>query len=101
MRTKTSLTAAVLLAASALLGWLAVFGQPARDVQAQGATTAKIADPLPSWNDGPTKKAVVQFVTKVTNERASDFVPVAERLAVFDNDGTLWTEHPMYVQMAF
>ena len=58
-------------------------------------------DPLPSWNDGPGKKAVVDFVARVTKEGSPGFVPVAERIAVFDNDGTLWAEQPMYVQLAF
>jgi phosphoserine phosphatase len=58
-------------------------------------------DPLPSWNDGPHKSAIVDFVAKVTTEGGSDFVPPAERIAVFDNDGTLWCEQPMYVQFAF
>jgi phosphoglycolate phosphatase-like HAD superfamily hydrolase len=55
------------------------------------------ADPLPSWNDGPAKTAITGFVTKVTNE-GPDFVPPAERIAVFDNDGCLWAEQPMYFQ---
>ena len=59
------------------------------------------ADPLPSWNDGPAKKAIVEFVGKVTRSGSPDFVPPAERLAVFDNDGTLWCEQPMYVQAVF
>lgn len=59
------------------------------------------ADPLPSWNDGPPKTAITTFVEKVTKEGGSDFVPVSERIATFDNDGTLWCEQPMYVQMAF
>src|SRR5262245_3206880 len=59
------------------------------------------ADPLPSWNDGPTKSAIINFVTKTTTEGGSDFVPVQERIATFDNDGTLWCEHPMYVQLFF
>jgi hypothetical protein len=46
-------------------------------------------DPLPSWNDGPAKKAIVAFVTKITTAGSADFVPVAERIATFDNDGTL------------
>jgi hypothetical protein len=101
MRTQTILTAAALLMASALLG-LGIFSPPSRAVQAQNTTTAKIpADALPSWNEGPSKKAIVAFVEKVTKEGGPDFIPVAERLAVFDNDGTLWCEHPMYVQMAF
>jgi phosphoserine phosphatase len=58
-------------------------------------------DPLPSWNDGPTKQAIVAFVQKVTDKSSPQFVPEAERIATFDNDGTLWVEHPMYTQMAF
>ena len=58
-------------------------------------------DPLPSWNDGPVKKSITDFVGRVTKEGGSDFVPAPERIAVFDNDGTLWCEQPMYVQMAF
>jgi phosphoglycolate phosphatase-like HAD superfamily hydrolase len=62
---------------------------------------AASADPLPSWNDGPAKSAIVAFVTKVTKEGSPGFVPPAERIAVFDNDGTLWAEQPMYFQLAF
>jgi len=58
-------------------------------------------DPLPSWNDGPAKKAITDFVMKVTRDGGSDFVPEPQRIAVFDNDGTLWSEQPMYVQLAF
>ncbi|MDX0445276.1 HAD family hydrolase [Sinorhizobium medicae] len=58
-------------------------------------------DPLPSWNDTAPKAAIVSFVEKVTKEGSPDFVPESERIAVFDNDGTLWVEHPMYVQLAF
>ena len=58
-------------------------------------------DPLPSWNDTAPKAAIVEFVKKVTTENSPDFVPEPERIAVFDNDGTLWTEHPMYAQLAF
>jgi hypothetical protein len=59
------------------------------------------ADPLPSWNDGPAKQAIMTFVTDVTNAGGPDFVPPAQRIAVFDNDGTLWVEQPMYTQLAF
>ena len=59
------------------------------------------ADPLPSWNDGPSKKAITDFVAKVTKEGSPDFVAPAERIAVFDNDGTLWSEQPIYFQLAF
>jgi phosphoglycolate phosphatase-like HAD superfamily hydrolase len=62
---------------------------------------AAIAQPLTSWNDGPSKKAIVDFVSKVTTDGSPDFVPPAQRIAVFDNDGTLWCEQPMYFQLAF
>ena len=59
------------------------------------------ADPLPSWNRGPAKQALLDFVEKATNPKSKDFVPESERLAVFDNDGTLWPENPMPFQLAF
>ena len=59
------------------------------------------ADPLPSWNDGPTKTSIIDFVTKVTKEGGPDYVAPAERIATFDNDGTLWVEQPIYTQFAF
>jgi phosphoglycolate phosphatase-like HAD superfamily hydrolase len=58
-------------------------------------------DPLPSWNESAAKHAIVDFVGRVTKEGGADFVPPAERIAVFDNDGTLWAESPMYFQLAF
>ena len=58
-------------------------------------------DPLPSWNDGTAKKSITDFVAKVTAQGGADFVPPADRIAVFDNDGTLWCEQPMYFQAAF
>ena len=63
--------------------------------------TAKADDSLPSWNDGPAKRSLVEFVERVTKEGSKDFVPVAERIAVFDNDGTLWCEKPVPVQLFF
>ena len=63
--------------------------------------TTYAQDPLPSWNDGAPKKAIVAFVEKVTKEGSPDFVPPAERIATFDNDGTLWGEQPMYFQFLF
>src|SRR5436309_10303211 len=60
-----------------------------------------VADPLPSWNDGKAKQSIVDFVAKVTKEGSPDFVPVAERIATFDNDGTLWAEQPLYFQFLF
>jgi phosphoserine phosphatase len=62
---------------------------------------ARAADPLPSWNEGSSKLSIVVFVRKVTKEGSADFVPPSERIAVFDNDGTLWSEQPMYFQLAF
>ena len=64
-------------------------------------SSALAADPLPSWNEGKSKQSVVDFVTRVTRSGGSDFVPVAERIATFDNDGTLWAEQPMYFQLLF
>jgi hypothetical protein len=61
----------------------------------------RAADPLPSWNNTAPKKAIVEFVKKVTKEGSPDFVPVAERIATFDNDGALGTEQPMYFQRFF
>lgn len=65
------------------------------------ASLARAADPLPSWNDTAPKRAIIQFVEKVTKEGAPDFIPVPERIATFDNDGTLWCEQPMYFQAFF
>ncbi len=65
------------------------------------ATTAAAADPLPSWNDGPTKEAIVGFVEKVTKNGSPDFVPESQRIATFDNDGTLWAEQPVYFQLFY
>jgi phosphoglycolate phosphatase-like HAD superfamily hydrolase len=59
------------------------------------------SDPLPSWNDGAVKKSVTDFVARVTAPGGSDFVPPAQRIATFDNDGTLWIEKPIYVQVVF
>jgi phosphoglycolate phosphatase-like HAD superfamily hydrolase len=58
-------------------------------------------DPLPSWNDGPTKQAIVEFVERVTDKSSPQFVPAAERIATFDQDGTLWVEHPIYGQVVY
>ncbi len=63
--------------------------------------SAQAADPLPSWNDGPTKNSIIDFVARVTKEGGPDYVKPAERIATFDNDGTLWIEQPIYNQFAF
>jgi len=70
-------------------------------MSAFAATAARAADPLPSWNGGKAKQAIVGFVAKVTKKGSPQFVPPGERIATFDNDGTLWAEHPMYFQFLF
>jgi hypothetical protein len=60
-----------------------------------------LADPLPSWNSGAAKQAILDFVEKTTDPDSKDFVPLPERIAVFDNDGALWPENPVPFQLAF
>lgn len=66
-----------------------------------GGLPAQSADPLPSWNEGTTRQQIISFVEAVTDPDSPDFVPEDERIAVFDNDGTLWAEQPIYFQLAF
>src|SRR5690606_32230913 len=87
------------VAAPVVAGLLALLSFPPASAQSKFA--AKQADPLPSWNDTASKKAIIGFVDRVTKEGSPDFVPPPERIAVFDNDGTLWCEQPMYNQLAF
>ena len=68
---------------------------------ASDETVAAARDPLPSWNDGPAKQQIIEFVARTTDEASPDFVPEARRIATFDNDGTLWTERPLYPQVLF
>jgi phosphoserine phosphatase len=63
--------------------------------------TAAAAGPLPSWREGPARTAIVEFVDKISEPGSPDFVPAPERIAVFDNDGTLWAEQPAYFQLLF
>jgi hypothetical protein len=79
-----------ILVAAALIGALAFT-----------TIASQAADPLPSWNDGPAKQSIIAFVEKVTKPGSPDFVPVPERIATFDNDGTLWCEQPLPVQLYF
>lgn len=65
------------------------------------STAVSRAEPLASWNDGQAKRALLAFVQDATDPKSSDFVPPAERIAVFDNDGTLWVEQPLYTQVVF
>jgi phosphoglycolate phosphatase-like HAD superfamily hydrolase len=76
----------------ALLGGCGVSEEPLRGTS---------ADPLPSWNDGPAKQAITSFVATVTDPNSSAYVEPEERIAVFDNDGTLWAEQPLYFQLLF
>jgi phosphoglycolate phosphatase-like HAD superfamily hydrolase len=66
-----------------------------------GLTTAYAQDPLSSWNDGPAKQAIVGFVKATTTQGSPQFVPPEARIATFDQDGTLWVEHPMYTQIVY
>jgi phosphoglycolate phosphatase-like HAD superfamily hydrolase len=74
-------------------------GPAAQPAVRSGAKQA--GDPLPSWNDGPARQAILAFVQNVTTPGSADFVPPAERIATFDNDGTLWAEKPTYFQLIF
>ena len=65
------------------------------------AAAAQSSDPLPSWNEGKAKQAIIQFVKEVTQKDGSHYIPTEERIATFDNDGTLWSEQPMYFQLFF
>ncbi len=90
---KFNSTAKNLAAALAVLVHVCLaFGAPA---------SAQTVDSLPSWNDGKAKQSLIDFVAQVTKAGSPDFLPPAERIAVFDNDGTLWSEQPMYFQVLF
>jgi len=80
-------------AGAGLVG-VATFPVVVRSAFAQG-------DALPSWNDGPTKRSILEFIARTTTAGSPDWVSAAERIACFDNDGTLWTEQPMYFQVLF
>lgn len=80
------------------LGIVAAGCAPQGDVTPAGEV---VVDPLPSWNEGAAKQSIVDFVKRVTDPASPDFVPEAERIAVFDNDGTLWAEQPAYFQLLF
>ena len=74
---------------------------PALALPPLSAPTTQAPDPLPSWNESASKKAITDFVSRVTRQDGSEFVPAPERIATFDNDGTLWSEQPIYFQVAF
>jgi len=73
----------------------------AATVYSTGVTTVWAADPLPSWNECASKESMVLFVERITKKDSPDFVPVADRIATFDNDGCLWSEQPIYFQLQF
>jgi hypothetical protein len=82
-----------------LLATTLVIGVARPAVSQRGQTG--LGDPLPSWNDGAAKRGIIDFVTRVTREGGSDFVPAADRVAAFDNDGALWVEKPLPVEVYF
>jgi len=82
------------------LAGLAIAGALSILTSAGGCATTS-HDPLPSWNEGPAKSTITDFIQRVTTEANPGFVPPAQRIAVFDNDGTLWSEQPAYVQLLF
>ncbi|WP_188611950.1 HAD family hydrolase [Chelatococcus reniformis] len=81
------------------LAWNAAAGLSARLAPALAQAVA--GDPLPSWNDGPPKRAIIEFVRITTDRSSPRFVPPEARIATFDQDGTLWVEHPMYTQVVY
>ena len=82
------------------LGILPVLHATFASVSASAQTLAS-TESLPSWNDGPAKQAIVDFVRATTDQASSKFVPPEERIATFDQDGTLWVEHPIYSQVVY
>ena len=93
---RSRLTGALLATVLAMIAFTLIGTRAETSSQA-----TQTADPLPSWNNTAARKSLVDFVSKVTKKGSVDFVPVAERIAVFDNDGTLWSEQPMYFQLLF
>lgn len=75
--------------------------EDAKTVANKEVVTNKVEDPLPSWNEGATKSAIVAFVDKVTDPKSPDFVEIEDRIATFDNDGNLWAEQPLYFQLIY
>jgi len=73
----------------------------AAETAVKNTSSDTTVDPLPSWNEGAAKQSIIDFVNATTTKNSVDFVPVPERIAVFDNDGNLWAEQPMYFQAFF
>ncbi len=98
MRQETRIPGGFVLSALVAVALLAGCSDGTTD-PVQGSVPS--TDPLPSWNDGASRQSIIDFVEGVTREGGPDHVPVAERIAVFDNDGTLWSEQPIYFQLTF
>lgn len=81
--------------------WICSCNQTSPATEPVENTSSSSLENLPSWNNGKSKEAIIAFVKKTTTESSPDFIPVADRIACFDNDGTLWSEQPMYFQLAF
>jgi haloacid dehalogenase-like hydrolase len=96
--TKHTLSRRNVLSILSALPFVSGISLRSHEALAQAATSGP---PLPSWNDGATKQSILDFVAAVTRDGSPDFTPPAERIATFDNDGTLWVEHPMYTQLVF
>lgn len=90
----------ILSVVPALLLFVLISCERASPDQAKTTSTPVLSDPLPSWNDGPTKDAILGYVKAITAQSSPDYIPVKDRIATFDNDGTLWAEKP-YVQQLF
>jgi phosphoglycolate phosphatase-like HAD superfamily hydrolase len=102
MRLRWTLTPATMLACGVLIAWLGSPGGVPDSLQAQDKAAEKArADPLPSWNDGAAKKAILGFVRDTTAQGGPRYVPPEQRVATFDQDGTLWVEQPMYTQAIY
>jgi phosphoglycolate phosphatase-like HAD superfamily hydrolase len=93
---RTTISVALTLVGFALAGCA-----PSPQTPATAPGSSPMVDPLPSWNEAPARQSIVDFVARVTDPASADFVPEAERIAVFDNDGTLWSEQPAYFQLFF
>lgn len=91
----------IALTVAACAGTVTPTAGPASAPPAGETSAATAADPLPSWQDGPAKQSILKFVASVTREGAPTYVPLSARIATFDNDGTLWSEQPLYFQFLF
>jgi len=99
MRRQVCSTLLVLVLGAALVSQVAT--SRGAEPEPRRAPAVAVDDRLPSWNEGTAKRVIQSFVERVTQEGSPDFVPLSERIAVFDNDGTLWCEQPVYVQALF